>query len=120
MRARCLLLGGIVAAALVPLACTREAMVRTVPALERGACIVLEGVTDDGTVRDVCATLEELAPVLAPLASELAARGEADAGAPPARIAFRIAVPRKKSFPRRRCAAWEELDGGPGTDASAR
>ena len=85
------------------------------PAVVQGSCIMLRAFTDRGDVHEVCTTLEELAPIVAPFVDDLIAERK-DAREQGARVAFALpaaaASPRTRKPPRRRCVAWQYLDGG--------
>lgn len=92
----------------------------------RAGCILLRAFTSDGRVSEVCATAEDLAPLI----GEILAAHEANASsAEPATplLAFTIAPP-KRPAPRRRCVTWITLqppddggiDGGSGDASSIR
>lgn len=87
----------------------------TAPAVVQGSCIMLRAFTDRGDVHEVCATLEEIAPLVAPFVDDLIAERK-DAREQGARVAFALpaaaATPKPRRPPRRRCVAWQYLDGG--------
>jgi hypothetical protein len=85
---------------------------RLVEPATKMTCVVLRARTTSGTVDEICATAEELAPLVPEL---LAERAEAE-GPKPSRafVAFALEAP-AEPVTRRRCVAWRslELDGGP-------
>ncbi len=82
----------------------------------KGACILLRAITDDGIAWDICATAEELAPLVPELLEERAAAPkEPDAGVVVPTLAFALEVPSRR-FPRRHCTAWQKV----GSDAGFR
>ena len=98
------------------LACTPEqrgALAKSVPIIERGSCAIISAFTDDGTVQRVCATADDLAPLI----DELTATSSEPLTS--AEVEFRPApkTPRKRKPARRHCAAWIYVDAGL-TDAS--
>jgi hypothetical protein len=85
---------------------------RYVEPATRMTCILLRAFTTDGTVDEICATAEELAPFVPELIATRAERG----GPVPSRafVAYSFEAP-INPVPRRRCVAWQvlpEVDGG--------
>lgn len=78
----------------------------------RATCILLRAFVADGTLHEVCATADELAP----LVEEIIAEREQRAVPPPAavRVAFAVPAP-QRAIPRRRCVQWQHV----GADAGA-
>lgn len=95
--------------------CTPEQIehVRTVaPPVIRAGCVLLRAFTSDGALEEVCATAEELAPLVHEMIEERERSrvdSTPDAGAP--MLAFSFEAPRRR-YPRRRCVTWTEVDGG--------
>lgn len=89
----------------------------TIPLLVEGTCIMLRARSSDQTKHEVCATAEDLAPLLAPIVDDLLTE-RGDARQRGALVAF--AIPdldppkkaKKPAKPRRRCVAWEEVASG--------
>ncbi len=124
--------GAVAGAVLVALvaACTPEQIstVKSVAApVVKGACVLLRAFTDDGLTLDICATAEELAPLIPELLEERAAppppEAAADAGLVVPTLAFALEAPRKR-ITRRRCTAWQKVgadaDSGSGRDVASR
>lgn len=103
----------------VAVACTpaqREAARELAPAAIRAGCVLLRALADDDTPREVCATAEDLLPLLEEILSEREERARVRAallGREPVEAAPRVAfafpeLPPKVRAPRRRCIAWAE------------
>ena len=102
------------------LACSpssRETVREIVPPATRALCILLHAITSSGTVDEVCATAEELAPFVPEI---LARRSETPAAGKPSQslqVAAVFDAP-ARPVPRRRGVAWIPLaslnDGGLG------
>lgn len=87
------------------------------PDAVRGGCFLLRAITDSGTVHEVCAGAEDLAPLLAPFVDELLAEHRDARETRGAHVAFSLpaaAVRKPRAPPKRRCAQWIDL-----TDAGA-
>lgn len=89
-----------------------------VPVIERASCVLLRAVTTSGTVDEVCATADELAPLI----SEILAMREAGESPPhvaamPPRMAAAMAPPPRR-VARRRCLEWGEVPASSDGDAS--
>lgn len=82
----------------------------------KAGCILLRAITEDGTVDEVCATAEDLAPLIGEILAEHDKNRAAAEKASPL-VAFTIAPP-KRPAPKRRCSQWVTLsalhDGGDG------
>lgn len=93
-------------------ACTpsqQRAVVDAAPSAERVICVVLRAASTDGTVSDICATADELAPLVPQL---LAQRAEGvDPPAAPLLAAFSMPAPSRRT-PKRRCVSWMALPAG--------
>lgn len=105
--------------------CSPGIFSRRAPEAARAGCVLVRALTDDGTVHDVCAAAEDLAPLLAPLVDLLISEHK-DARDRGARVAFALPVatvsevttrPSRKR-PRRKCVQWVYLDAG-ATDVDA-
>lgn len=100
----------------------QKAVEAEIPALTHEACVILHDVAQDGKADTVCATADDLAPLVPTI---LAARTESsDAGPGVARAAMaRVTVPiaelptPTKRAARRRCVAWMLLEKGQAIDA---
>lgn len=105
--------------AVAQIACSpaqRETVREVTPPATRALCVLLRAFSSSGTVDEVCATAEELAPFVPEI---LAARAERKDGRPvastiAASVAFVMPEP-PRPVPRRRCVAWVDL-----SDAGAR
>ena len=90
------------------LACSpgaRETVREVAPPAQRALCILLRAVTTSGTLDEVCATLDELAP----LVPEILARRESGETPPSAAQALRVAAAFEappRPVARRRCVQW--------------
>lgn len=78
----------------------------------RAGCVLLRAFMSDGELEEICATAEELAPLLFELLSERAERGPSassssrpDVGPSVPLLAVALDAP-KKRVPKRRCAQW--------------
>jgi hypothetical protein len=92
-------------------ACTpaeRQEIIKDVPAAERATCVVLRAITHDGVVEEICATADELAPLVPDLVSD---RGASDAAPPVGFVAMKLSAPTKR-VPKRHCAVWVSVDAG--------
>jgi hypothetical protein len=126
-------------------ACTPAQMQAAAPALTRVACVLLHALANDGTTDTICASAEELAPLVPQLLAdraELGAEGPPEADAAPvslpapaptpvlvsrapavretAVIVAELPAPRRRVV-RRRCVAWTPVafSGDAGKDAAA-
>ena len=107
------LLLSVLACCLSAWACTpaqQRAVEQATPAAERVMCVVLRAASTDGTVSDICATADELAPLVPQL---LAQRAEGSAPPPEAPLlaAFSMPSPSRRT-PKRRCVSWMALPAG--------
>ncbi len=95
--------GAFVAAlfALIVASCTPAQREAVAPGV-RASCVVLRALAQDGTVDEVCATAEELAPIVVELLSE---RAESPAAVSAPLVAFSL-PPSPRRVPRRRCVSW--------------
>lgn len=85
----------------------------------RVTCILLRAFTESGTLEEVCATAEELAPLIEEIIAEREEIAPQEQKASAATVAFSLAAPPKR-VPRRRCMQWQYLGGDGGTgDASS-
>jgi len=76
------------------------------PVVERVLCVILRAASTDGTVSEICATADELAPLVPQL---LAQRAEGvDPPAAPLLAAFKMPAPTRRTA-RRRCVSWMPL-----------
>jgi hypothetical protein len=94
-------------------ACTpsqQQRAVEAAPFVERVLCVVLRAASTDGTVSDICATADELAPLVPQLLAQRA-EGSAPPPAAPLLAAFKMPAPSKRT-PKRRCVAWMPLPAG--------
>jgi hypothetical protein len=85
----------------------------------RGACVLLRAVLKDGSASEVCATAEDLAPLVSEILAAREERGEPTSTTSAALVAFKMIGPTKLQA-KRRCAVWvavEPKDGG-GRDGS--
>ncbi len=117
-----LLVGATLATTVVDTSCTpaqRESAAPIVPAAVQAGCILFRAVMQDGRVDEVCATVEDLAPIFGELLA--AHNANADAGAPEAKPLLAFTIPAstvKKAAPRRRCAQWvSTADAGAEVDS---
>jgi len=103
--ARFVFVGGVAFA--VVAACSPSERRAAVPAFTKAACVLLHAALSDGTTDTICATAEDLAPLVGTM---IAAREEPE----PARASLGFAVlepvaelpaPAKR-VPRRRCVSW--------------
>jgi hypothetical protein len=84
----------------------------------RVTCILLRAFVDTGKLEEVCATAEELAPLVEEIIAEREATPPQDQKASAALVAFSLPAPARR-VPRRRCASWTYLggsDSGPGDE----
>jgi len=105
----------------------RETARTLAPVLERIACVVLRAATTDGTVDQICATADELAPLVRTLLESRAAAGDAlalEGDASTSRVSLAVALQPiaelpapKRRVARRHCALW--LPVASSTDGSA-
>lgn len=110
-RARPLLVGFVLGvAACIPAlsicACTpaqRTEFAPLVKPAERVTCIVLRALTTSGTLDEICATADELAPYVPEL---LASRGETPRAAEQRMSVAFVAPAPARPVPRRHCALW--------------
>lgn len=92
---------------------------RAVPAL-KAACVLVRAFSSDGQPNEVCATIDELAPLVGEI---IAGREMQTSAEVPSEIAPAVVLPPpKRHHPLRRCASWVPVvrlsdDGGRG-DAS--
>ena len=87
----------------------------------RATCILLRAFVSDGKLQEVCATAEELAPLVEEIIAEREEAPPGEQRSSAATVAFSLPAPSRK-VPRRRCIQWQYLsggDGGPG-DAGSR
>lgn len=105
----------VLAFTLVVLACTpaqREAVRELAPPVVKAGCVLVRALADDETPREVCATAEDLLPLLDELLAEREerARVRLAMAAPPVEptpvVAFAFPDVPKARAPRRRCVAW--------------
>jgi hypothetical protein len=108
----------VLAIALAIVACTPphvETLQRRVVPAVKAACVLIRAFTGDGEQREACATVDELAPLLAEI---LGAREEGAARVPRAEDTEAVAVlpTPARAVPLRRCKRWERVqsskDGG--------
>jgi len=100
-------------------------LARRAPEAIRQGCVLIRALTDDGTIHDVCAEAEDLAPLFAPLVDLLIAEHK-EARERGAQVAFALPVSTVKPTrapPKRKCVKWLSLvdagaDAG-GDDAGA-
>lgn len=97
------------------------ALERAAPAGQRGACLVLRAVSDAGAVRDVCATADELVPLVVPLLVDALAEHTAREENAPTLAGVTVSVDNRapRRAERRRCVAWRMLDGGDDSGSGA-
>lgn len=100
----------VVAFALV-IACTpaqREMVRELAPPAVKAGCVLVRALADDDTPREVCATAEDLLPLLDELLAEREEKARARETAEPAALRVAYAFPEvpKARAPRRRCVAW--------------
>lgn len=90
----------------------RETVREIAPPATRALCVLLRAFTSSGTVDEVCATAEDLAPFVSEILAEHAAReGRGGAVMPPGvALAFSMPPP-PRPVPRRRCVQWVDLSG---------
>lgn len=97
---------GIVVGACSP--SSRETVREVAPPAQKALCILLRALTNSGTIDEVCATLDELAPFV----PEILARRESGDAPPGAAQALRVAAAFEapsRPVPRRRCVQWVDL-----------
>lgn len=99
---------------LVSEACTPQDRAAAIPALERATCVLLRAVTNSGTLDEVCATADELAPFLPEIIEARHGRPSLESPAPV--VAFSMPAP-KRPAPKRRCSSWIVLDAGADAEA---
>jgi hypothetical protein len=89
------------------------------PAVKAG-CLLIRAISQDGRLDEVCATAEDLAPLLGELLSEHERNvKETPTTVTEPLVAFTISPP-KRPQPKRRCAQWIQLGGDGGVpDAAA-
>lgn len=97
-------------------ACTpaqRADMGAALPVVEKVSCVLLRAATESGTVDEVCATADELAPLVPDLLAERKEhpQWETDAG-PRLVLAFAMNAPKRRPPPRRHCTQWTAVDAG--------
>lgn len=80
------------------------------------ACVLLRAFGADGTLQEVCATAEELAPLVEEVISQRELVPPSDQKASAATVAFSFPAPPRR-VPRRRCVQWQHVgaedSGGP-------
>lgn len=95
----------------------RESVAPFVGPVVRATCILLRAFMKDGTTSEVCATAEDLAPLVSEIISEREERGEPPPTGPI--VAFAMPPP-KKLQAKRRCAAWVPVESSKDGGASFR
>ncbi len=104
--------GFLVGAALAVVACTpreREAVQPYVGPATSIGCILLRAFTTSGTVDEVCATAEELAPFVQSILEARNLPSHEPLTAQELRVAFSVPPP-ARPVARRRCVAWEQIE----------
>lgn len=76
----------------------------------RVTCILLRAFTESGTLEEVCATADELAPLIEEIIAEREEKAPIEQTASKATVAFSFAAPPRR-VPRRRCTQWQYLGG---------
>jgi hypothetical protein len=116
-------------------ACTpaqREIAAVVVPAVQRGACVILRALAPDGVTDTICATADELAPFVRTLLEERTeeapklSSGAGPAEVAPARLALAVKLEPVAELPapprrvaKRRCAHWVPVLSSSSADAAS-
>ena len=87
----------------------------------KATCILIRAFVSSGTMQEVSATADELAPLVEEIIAEREATSPQEQRASAATVAFSMPAPPKR-VPRRRCIQWHVLgdDGGTGDAGSDR
>lgn len=87
----------------------------------KAACILIRAFVNEGTLREVCATAEDLAPLVEEIIAEREA-APAPSSAATTSVAFALSAPPRR-VPRRRCVQWQHVggnDSGPDSASNVR
>jgi hypothetical protein len=88
----------------------RETVREVAPPATRALCVLLRAFTSSGTVDEVCATAEDLAPFVSEILAQHAAREGREGAAVPPGVALAFSMPAPaRPVPRRRCVSWVTL-----------
>lgn len=86
----------------------------------RASCILIRAFVSSGSMQEVCATADELAPLVEQIIADREETSPQEQRASAASVAFSLPAPPKR-VPRRRCVQWHVLgdDSGTGDESSA-
>lgn len=102
----------------------RETVREVAPPATRALCVLLRAFTSSGSVEEVCATAEDLAPFISEILAAHAAKEGREGAVMPSGVALAFSMPAPpRPVPRRRCVSWVTLstsnDAGFVSDAAS-